>query len=67
MDELFTNIISYGFDDEEEHLIEITIDRSPTGRFRIEDDGVPFNPVEASRLKSDARSKTAASAASAFT
>lgn len=50
LDELFTNIISYGFDDEEEHLIEITIDAEPDQVvIRIEDDGVPFNPVEASQ------------------
>ena len=49
LDELFTNIISYGFDDDEEHLIEITIDLEPDRVvLRVEDDGVPFNPVEAS-------------------
>jgi serine/threonine-protein kinase RsbW len=47
LDELFTNIISYGFPDDEEHLIEITI--TPQNKMLclcIEDDGVPFNPVE---------------------
>jgi len=47
LDELFTNIISYGFPDDEEHLIEITI--TPQNQMLclcIEDDGVPFNPVE---------------------
>jgi serine/threonine-protein kinase RsbW len=49
LDELFTNIISYGFDDDEEHVIEITIDLKPDEVvLRVEDDGVPFNPVEAS-------------------
>jgi serine/threonine-protein kinase RsbW len=49
LDELFTNIISYGFDDNEEHVIEITIDLEPDRVvLRVEDDGIPFNPVEAS-------------------
>ena len=49
LDELFTNIISYGFDDAEEHVIEITIDVKPEQVvLRVEDDGVPFNIVEVS-------------------
>ena len=49
LDELFTNIISYGFDDNEEHVIEITIELEPDQVIlRVEDDGIPFNPVEAS-------------------
>jgi serine/threonine-protein kinase RsbW len=49
LDELFTNIISYGFDDNEEHVIEITIELEPDQVvLRVEDDGIPFNPVEAS-------------------
>jgi serine/threonine-protein kinase RsbW len=47
LDELFTNIISYGFTDNEDHLIKITI--TPQNEMLclcIEDDGVPFDPVE---------------------
>lgn len=47
LDELFTNIISYGFPDDEEHLIKVTI--TPQNKMLclcIEDDGIPFNPVE---------------------
>jgi len=48
LDELFTNIISYGFSDNDEHDIKITIttqDEEIT--IIMEDEGVPFNPVEA--------------------
>ena len=47
LDELFTNIISYGFADDEEHLIKITL--TPQNKMLclcIEDDGAPFNPTE---------------------
>lgn len=47
LDELFTNIISYGFDDKNEHTIRITISlQNDELVFSIEDDGVPFNPTE---------------------
>lgn len=48
LDELFTNIISYGFADHDEHDIKITI--TPQDEeivISIEDDGLPFNPVDA--------------------
>ena len=47
LDELFTNIISYGFDDDCEHTIKVTI-RPEAGVLClcIEDDGKPFNPVD---------------------
>jgi len=47
LDELFTNIISYGFQDDEEHLVRITL--TPENDqlcLCIEDDGKPFNPIE---------------------
>ena len=47
LDELFTNIISYGFDDEKEHIIKVTI--TPQDEelcLCIEDDGIPFNPID---------------------
>ncbi len=47
LDELFTNIISYGFDDDGEHIIQVTITPENEGIcMRIEDDGIPFNPIE---------------------
>jgi anti-sigma regulatory factor (Ser/Thr protein kinase) len=48
LDELFTNIISYGFSDDDEHVIKVTVTpQNETLCLCIEDDGVPFNPVEA--------------------
>jgi serine/threonine-protein kinase RsbW len=47
LDELFTNIISYGFEDKNEHVIKITISyQNDDLVFSIEDDGVPFNPTK---------------------
>ena len=47
LEELFTNIISYGFSDNSEHQIKFTISHDDkTVTMRIEDDGEPFNPVE---------------------
>ena len=47
LDELFTNIVSYGFEDDSEHLIKFTL--RVDNNFviiNIEDDGLPFNPLE---------------------
>jgi len=47
LDELFTNIISYGFGDDAEHLIKVTITpQNDELCLCIEDDGTPFNPIE---------------------
>lgn len=48
LDELITNIISYGYADHDEHPIEVSIslDRG-TLRIRLEDDARPFNILEA--------------------
>jgi serine/threonine-protein kinase RsbW len=47
LDELFTNIISYAFSDEDEHIIKVTITpRKEEICLCIEDDGMPFNPIE---------------------
>ena len=47
LDELFTNIISYGFEDEDEHEIKVTLTpQNETLCLCIEDDGIPFNPIE---------------------
>ncbi len=52
LDEVFTNIISYGFDDESEHAIKVTIACNQTTlTVTVEDDGVPFNPVDRSAPK----------------
>ena len=47
LDELFTNIVSYGFDDDQEHMVKFTLngDRSFV-IINIEDDAKPFNPLE---------------------
>ena len=47
LDELFTNIISYGFQDDEEHVVKVTlIPENEQLCLCIEDDGKPFNPIE---------------------
>ena len=47
LDELFTNIISYGFQDEKEHIVKVTlIPENDQLCLCIEDDGKPFNPIE---------------------
>ena len=46
LDEAFTNIVSYGFADDMEHLIKFTIGRdNDVLILRVEDDGIPFNPL----------------------
>ncbi|MBW2656647.1 MAG: ATP-binding protein [Deltaproteobacteria bacterium] len=47
LDELFTNIISYGFKDNQEHTIKVTIrPQNDELCLCIEDDGKPFNPID---------------------
>ncbi len=47
LDELFTNIISYGFEDKSEHQIKFTLTKDKeTLVVQVEDDGVPFNPLD---------------------
>jgi anti-sigma regulatory factor (Ser/Thr protein kinase) len=47
LDELFTNIVSYGFADDQEHIIRFTINSDHNMLiFKIEDDGVSFNPLK---------------------
>ena len=47
LDELFTNIISYGFKDDEEHVIKVTLTpQNDELCLCIEDDGKPFNPID---------------------
>jgi anti-sigma regulatory factor (Ser/Thr protein kinase) len=52
LDELFTNIISYGFKDHLDHLVKIKIIReNGTLTLCVEDDGIPFNPVAAEEIE----------------
>lgn len=54
LEELFTNIISHGYTDDDDHWIEITISHeSGLLVMRIVDDGIPFNPVEFEAPKLD--------------
>jgi serine/threonine-protein kinase RsbW len=47
LDELFTNIISYGFKDGKEHIVKVTLTpQNDELCLCIEDDGKPFNPIE---------------------
>ena len=47
LDELFTNIVSYGFADVREHMIRFTLNLDNNVLiFNIEDDGVPLNPLQ---------------------
>ena len=46
LDELFTNIVSYGFDDDLEHIIIFTLSGdNDLVVINIEDNGIPFNPL----------------------
>jgi anti-sigma regulatory factor (Ser/Thr protein kinase) len=48
LDELFTNIISHGFEDNNEHHVNVTCkSEGDKLKITIEDDGVPFNPTAA--------------------
>jgi serine/threonine-protein kinase RsbW len=48
LDELFTNIISYGFEDDSDHRIKFSLaKKKETLVVLVEDDGKPFNPLEA--------------------
>lgn len=47
LDEIFTNVVSYAYDDTDAHEITVRIDFAPgVLRARIEDDGRPFNPLD---------------------
>lgn len=48
VDEVLTNVISYGYDDDFEHTIEVRLALVPGGlRIEVEDDGRPFDPLAA--------------------
>jgi serine/threonine-protein kinase RsbW len=47
LDELFTNIVSYGFGDDLEHIVRFAMNLDEhVLTLKIEDDGIPFNPLE---------------------
>ncbi len=47
LDELFTNIVSYGFDDDLDHTIKFSLNGDKDWVIiNIEDNGTPFNPLE---------------------
>lgn len=47
IEEIVTNIISYGYDDKNEHSIVVSADIKEDGiTLTVEDDGTPFNPLE---------------------
>ena len=47
LDELFTNVVSYGFKDDLEHPITFRLQIDfETLVISVEDDGMPFNPLE---------------------
>jgi anti-sigma regulatory factor (Ser/Thr protein kinase) len=48
LEEILTNIISYGYTDNREHEIKVRLSAQPGEvSVEIEDDGQPFNPLEA--------------------
>ena len=47
LEEHLTNILSYGYDDKQEHLIRVSLELNLAElRVEVEDDGHPFNPLE---------------------
>lgn len=47
LEELVTNCIKYGYDDEADHVIRVRVELTPAGMTMVvEDDGHPFNPLE---------------------
>ena len=47
LEEIFTNVVSYGYDDDTEHEIEIVLSKNEeTVTVEIADDGRPFDPLQ---------------------
>jgi serine/threonine-protein kinase RsbW len=47
LEEIFSNIVFYGFHDQDEHQIAVSLSlRDNTLVLEIKDDGIPFNPLE---------------------
>ncbi|MFC1743636.1 ATP-binding protein [Candidatus Riflebacteria bacterium] len=54
LDELLNNIISYGYKDGKEHLIDLDIDLQDHDlKIKISDDAMPFNPLKMSKPNTD--------------
>ena len=50
LDELFTNIVFYGYDDDREHQIKFSFIKHDNALIvQVEDDGMPFNPLHAKK------------------
>jgi anti-sigma regulatory factor (Ser/Thr protein kinase) len=48
LEEIITNVISYGYDDGLEHQISVRLSlKDPNMKVEVEDDGRSFNPLEA--------------------
>ncbi len=48
LEEIITNVISHGYEDEVEHEISVRLSwQDPDMKIEVEDDGRPFNPLEA--------------------
>ncbi len=47
LEEIFTNIVSYGYDDDAEHDVEIVLSKDGQAvTIEIADDGQPFDPLQ---------------------
>jgi serine/threonine-protein kinase RsbW len=47
LEEIFSNIVFYGFRDQDEHQIDISLSLNDNNLvLEIKDDGIPFNPLE---------------------
>lgn len=47
LEEIFTNVVSYGYDDDTEHDIEIVLSKNGgAATIEIADDGRPFDPLQ---------------------
>jgi anti-sigma regulatory factor (Ser/Thr protein kinase) len=47
LEELFTNITCYGYRDDKDHWVHVSIScENDIMTIQIEDDGIPFNPLE---------------------
>lgn len=54
LDELITNIISYAYEDDSDHIIELDINKEKDElKIQVIDDGKEFNPLEKEEVKLD--------------
>ena len=53
LEEVFSNIVAYAFEDRRDHFIKISVVPPVNGALvlRVEDKGRPFNPLEAAEPK----------------